>query len=115
MGMEHRPKLFATVAFVAGVLVCLGFKDLYLDVERKYRRRYGARATLSGAGLEGGDGIDLEDHEKGQVRDIPEGIESCIGNTPLFKIKSLSDLTGCEILGKAEVLLFSWGTLSSVI
>ena len=34
---------------------------------------------------------------------ILQGIESCIGNTPLFKIKSLSDATGCEILGKAEV------------
>ncbi|CAG7955759.1 unnamed protein product [Penicillium salamii] len=33
-----------------------------------------------------------------------EGIEGCIGNTPLFRIKSLSDETGCEILGKAEFL-----------
>jgi cysteine synthase A len=37
---------------------------------------------------------------------IVEGIEGCIGNTPLFRIKSLSDETGCEILGKAEVC--SW-------
>ncbi|CAI7597153.1 unnamed protein product [Penicillium manginii] len=35
---------------------------------------------------------------------IVEGIEGCIGNTPLFRIKSLSDETGCEILGKAEFL-----------
>ncbi|KAJ9648296.1 Cysteine synthase 2 [Coniosporium tulheliwenetii] len=35
---------------------------------------------------------------------FPEGIEGCIGNTPLFKIKSLSDATGCEILAKAEFL-----------
>lgn len=34
---------------------------------------------------------------------IVEGIEGCIGNTPLLRIKSLSDATGCEILGKAEV------------
>lgn len=34
---------------------------------------------------------------------IVEGIEGCIGNTPLFRIKSLSDETGCEILAKAEV------------
>lgn len=40
---------------------------------------------------------------------IVEGIEGCIGNTPLFRIKSLSDETGCEILGKAEVS--SFGTL----
>ncbi|ORY09455.1 tryptophan synthase beta subunit-like PLP-dependent enzyme [Clohesyomyces aquaticus] len=36
--------------------------------------------------------------------DIKEGIEGCIGRTPLIKIKSLSDATGCEILAKAEFL-----------
>lgn len=36
---------------------------------------------------------------------IKEGIEGCIGNTPLIKIKSLSEFTGCDILAKAEV----WG------
>lgn len=35
--------------------------------------------------------------------DIKEGIEGCIGNTPLIRIKSLSDYTGCDILVKAEV------------
>ena len=35
---------------------------------------------------------------------IGEGLESCVGNTPLFRIKSLSDETGCEILAKAEFL-----------
>ncbi|KAF2855434.1 PALP-domain-containing protein [Plenodomus tracheiphilus IPT5] len=35
---------------------------------------------------------------------IKEGIEGCIGDTPLIKIKSLSDFTGCEILAKAEFL-----------
>jgi cysteine synthase A len=39
------------------------------------------------------------------IADIKEGIEGCIGNTPLIKIKSLSDATGCEILAKAEVTL----------
>ncbi|KAF2739291.1 PALP-domain-containing protein [Polyplosphaeria fusca] len=36
--------------------------------------------------------------------DIKEGIEGCIGNTPLIRIKSLSDATGCEILAKAEFI-----------
>ncbi|CAB4401180.1 unnamed protein product [Rhizophagus irregularis] len=36
--------------------------------------------------------------------DIADGIEGLIGNTPLMRIKSLSDATGCEILGKAEFL-----------
>ena len=106
--MENRPKLYASVAFVAGVLVCLGFKDLYPDLERRYRRRYGFQKTVADGGhLEDGH-IDLEDHEKQKTRghvdvDMPEGIEACIGNTPLFKIKSLSEATGCDILAKAEV------------
>ena len=33
-----------------------------------------------------------------------DGIEGCIGNTPLIRIKSLSEETGCEILAKAEFL-----------
>lgn len=106
--MENRPKLYATVAFVAGVLVCLGFKDLYPDLERRYRRRYGVRKTLTSSSPALDDQIHLEDHEAlnyedAKASDVPVGIEACIGNTPLFKIKSLSEATGCEILGKAEV------------
>ncbi|KAJ6813574.1 cysteine synthase 2 [Iris pallida] len=33
-----------------------------------------------------------------------EGLVSAIGSTPLVRINSLSDATGCEILGKAEFL-----------
>ena len=108
--MEHRPKLYATVAFVAGVLVCLGFKDLYPDLERRFRRRYGLKKAIADSGhLEDGH-IKLEDREKLSARDrrssdMPEGLEACIGNTPLFKIKSLSMATGCDILAKAEVIL----------
>ncbi|KAF7140151.1 hypothetical protein RHSIM_Rhsim06G0228900 [Rhododendron simsii] len=32
------------------------------------------------------------------------GLVDAIGNTPLIRINSLSDVTGCEILGKAEFL-----------
>lgn len=39
------------------------------------------------------------------VEDIRNGLEECIGNTPLIRIKCLSEATGCEILGKAEVSL----------
>jgi cysteine synthase len=37
------------------------------------------------------------------VEDIRNGLEECIGNTPLVRIKSLSAATGCDILGKCEV------------
>ncbi|KAE8212466.1 hypothetical protein CF327_g3893 [Tilletia walkeri] len=39
--------------------------------------------------------------------EIVKGVEGLIGNTPLMRINSLSDATGCEILGKAEVRLDS--------
>ncbi|TPX63718.1 hypothetical protein SpCBS45565_g06383 [Spizellomyces sp. 'palustris'] len=35
---------------------------------------------------------------------IRTGVESLIGNTPLFRIRSLSHETGCDILAKAEFL-----------
>ncbi|KAK9450049.1 tryptophan synthase beta subunit-like PLP-dependent enzyme [Limtongia smithiae] len=37
-------------------------------------------------------------------RDIRVGVEGLIGNTPLMRIKSLSDATGCDILAKVEML-----------
>ncbi|XP_074303450.1 cysteine synthase 2 [Silene latifolia] len=37
-------------------------------------------------------------------RKLVSGIVGAIGNTPLIRINSLSDATGCEILGKAEFL-----------
>ncbi len=32
------------------------------------------------------------------------GIDGCVGNTPLIRLRRLSELTGCEILGKAEFM-----------
>lgn len=106
--MDTHPRLTLTTAFVLGVLLTLGFKDFYPDLERRFRRRRTVISTVAGAGLEHDDHIGLEDHTKRNLAKeqsviIPEGIESCVGNTPLFKIKSLSEATGCEILAKAEV------------
>lgn len=36
--------------------------------------------------------------------DIKSGFVGSIGNTPLIRLNSFSDETGCEILGKAEFL-----------
>ena len=103
--METRPKLYAITAFVAGVLLTLGYKDFYPDLEWRFWRRRRANRAIAGAGLTDNHHINLEDHEKNGVAAmaVPEGIEACIGNTPLFKIKSLSSESGCEILAKAEV------------
>lgn len=92
-----------TAAFVAGIVLTLGFKDFYPDLERRYRRR--RKTVLIQDGLEK---VALRDNTDGHSSatsepNILEGIEACIGNTPLIKIKSLSDATGCEVLAKAEV------------
>ncbi|CAG8571683.1 7430_t:CDS:2 [Paraglomus occultum] len=43
--------------------------------------------------------------EQARARDqIVHGIEGLVGNTPLIRLKSLSEATGCEILAKAEFL-----------
>ncbi|KAI5798981.1 tryptophan synthase beta subunit-like PLP-dependent enzyme [Geopyxis carbonaria] len=44
------------------------------------------------------------DDEAPLEEDIRDGVEGCIGNTPLIRIRCLSEATGCEILGKAEFL-----------
>lgn len=151
--MDFRPRIYIITAFFAGVLLTLGFKDLYPDLERRFRRHRRLRrkryqqarnSTIVGAGLDKscgaynddnddvddnddddddeGDPIGLEDHTrnddpegssgtaKGRRRHepdamVPDGIEACVGNTPLFRIKSLSEETGCEIWAKAEVNL----------
>src|SRR6201998_212046 len=41
---------------------------------------------------------------------IAAGIESTIGNTPLFAIKSLSAITGCPIMAKAEFMTGAGGS-----
>ncbi|KAJ1505760.1 S-sulfocysteine synthase, partial [Coelomomyces lativittatus] len=35
---------------------------------------------------------------------LVEGFSGAVGNTPLIRLSSLSELTGCEILGKAEFM-----------
>lgn len=49
---------------------------------------------------------DTEENASSQqlVPDIVEGVDGLIGNTPLMKIRSLSEATGCLVLGKAEFL-----------
>ena len=115
--MQSHPRLYLTFAFVAGILLTLGFKDFYPDLERRFRRkqRVPTNITLSTelepvANVSLGDQTNLQNGEVYEINDsqenfdvIPAGIESCIANTPLFRIKSLSNETGCEILAKAEV------------
>lgn len=118
MSLSDHPKAYGTAAvvfaFTTGILVTLGFKDFYPDLERRYQRK--RRANSGGSrrpSLFWGAPVTLEDHESEPSSPSPYdvarnslayGIEGTIGNTPLIKIQSLSDATGRTIMAKAEFL-----------
>ncbi|EKG22060.1 Cysteine synthase/cystathionine beta-synthase P-phosphate-binding site [Macrophomina phaseolina MS6] len=116
MGDQNQHlRLWVGGAFIAGILLTLGYKDVYPDLERRYRaarqpkpRRLDKRSSVWT--LRSVHKVELKDNTADPDSfDLPEehiaeGIEGCIGNTPLIKIKSLSEATGCEILAKAEFL-----------
>lgn len=119
MSLSDHPRAYGTaaltVAFIAGILVTLGFKDLYPELEDQYQRRMRRRKARTSSTSESRRGsyffppVQLEDHESDTSSNdaydgIVEGIEGCIGNTPLVKIRSLSEATGRTILAKAEFL-----------
>lgn len=75
-----------TAAFLAGVLVTLGLSWISSN----------AAVTKGNPG---------EQNVRQKKRfESTTGVESTIGNTPLFVIKSLSEYTRCTIMGKAEFL-----------
>lgn len=118
MALSDHPKAYGTAAvvfaFTTGILVTLGFKDFYPDLERRFQRK--RRANTGGgrrSSLFWGDPVELQDHESQPsspmsydvVRNsLVDGIEATIGNTPLIKIQSLSKATGRVIMAKAEFL-----------
>ena len=75
------------------------------DQVRQYKRRLSHFATIRDVDALRRSIVELSELPDDGVGEIKEGIEGCIGNTPLIKIKSLSEATGCEILAKAEVEL----------
>lgn len=123
MPLSDHHKTYGTAAmaaaFVAGVVVTLGFKDFYPDLERRYRskKKPGADNPRRRSLLFGQLGlgpVQLQDHDApggpaitasgAPGADVRDGIEQCIGGTPLIKLRSLSEATGCTILAKAEFL-----------
>lgn len=105
--MSSHQHLVTTLAFAAGVLLTLGFKDFYPDLERRFRRqrRQGLTATNE-ARLAHGIQLHSEQPKVNLQLDkyeIKDGIDGAIGNTPLIRIRSLSERTGCDILAKCEV------------
>ena len=122
--MNRYPRLIPLLAFLAGVAITLGFKDVYPDLERRFRRRRRENnaSRISNRGTHVGDKLNMTENAVmaeadlrvvGTSMGIVQGIEGCIGNTPLIRIKSLSEATGCEILAKAEVRLANDGSAPS--
>jgi cysteine synthase len=70
---------------------------------KQYKRRLSQFSKIQDEEILRKSIVELAELPEGSVGDIKEGIEGCIGATPLIKIKSLSEATGCEILAKAEV------------
>ncbi|KAL4957393.1 tryptophan synthase beta subunit-like PLP-dependent enzyme [Aspergillus filifer] len=101
--MTDHSRIYIGSAFLAGVVLSIAFKDFfYPEIEERIRGYRDARRLQSSSSAQ-------DTSIKGLVARhgppaIVEGIEGCIGNTPLIRIKSLSDATGCEILAKAEFL-----------
>ncbi|KAI1170689.1 cysteine synthase-like protein [Nemania sp. FL0916] len=129
MSLSDHPRAYGTfaiaVAFTAGVIVTLGFKDLYPDLESRYQQkrlwaRKHSRTPASAFDRRRSSifwrPVALEDHEEEEspTRSVLEqgllspgtvsGIAECIGGTPLIEIHSLSLATRRTILGKAEFL-----------
>jgi len=107
--MSTFSRFYVSLSFVAGILVTLGLKDFYPDLERRYQQRFGRPKRV------GSVHVDDERIELGREYSEPkrllgfspevrDGIEGAIGRTPLIRIRSLSDRTGCDILAKCEVL-----------
>lgn len=114
--IQHKtPEIAAvSIVFIAGVILTLRMKEsrkthVLESLDTKMSSHFNDNLMTD---LHSGK-IILEKH-KGSLNQlitpekslpvIPEGIEGIIGNTPLFKIKSLSEATGCMILAKAEFL-----------
>ncbi|OAL55724.1 PALP-domain-containing protein [Pyrenochaeta sp. DS3sAY3a] len=111
--MPDQSKYYALGAFVLGIGLTVAYHNQFArtsddsssKTSLKQRKKWLAGVakindleTLKKSLLE------YDDSLEETTGSFKEGIEGCIGNTPLIKIKSLSDYTGCEILAKAEFL-----------
>jgi hypothetical protein len=109
-GMPHQSQYFVLGAFLLGVVLTAAYNKRFffeeevtdnVDLKKKLRQQQKFIARF--AKINDLDTLKKSLLDKG-AGNIKEGIEGCIGDTPLIKIKSLSDYTGCEILAKAEVI-----------
>ena len=95
--MTLRNASFSSIFFVA--IAILGLSP---GIRRRFRLSHGGFDPQRQA-YHGTDVQSLHGSSR-RITGVVDGIEGCVGNTPLIRIKSLSEETGCEILAKAEFL-----------
>ncbi|KAK6342749.1 hypothetical protein TWF718_008137 [Orbilia javanica] len=117
----QKPLTLAALSFAAGIAITLSFQRLTTKhhhsssedgQESKHNnpRRdsfvpISLQNLLPSSDGPGGGGLTLPSFLlHSEKEDIKNGLEGCIGNTPLVRIRSLSEYLGCEVLAKAEFL-----------
>lgn len=96
--------IYVAAAFATGAICTIAIDRLLRSEGGISRTEPGSEDAMNGLSTANG----IEYHglpKKPQPPPIVDGIEGCIGNTPMVRIRSLSEATGCEILAKAEVRL----------
>jgi cysteine synthase len=99
-----RQSLYFTAAFVAGIIVTVGIQEILRSWRPSASGVHPNTDHLDPAANSKVPENSSSTTDRPSAPRIVQGIEGCIGNTPLLRIKSLSDATKCEILAKAEVL-----------
>jgi cysteine synthase A len=113
--MSEYSRYYILAAFLLGIALTTAYKERSPKQETPntgLKERLQGKQELKSKTTISNDSNDVKKSVPGRTilcgrgaGNIKEGIEGCIGDTPLIKIKSLSDYTGCEILAKAEVSL----------
>jgi cysteine synthase len=104
----HGRRTFFFVGILSGITLSLGSlaTALILADIRAHRKRKKRFSKINKNFKD--DQISLHNHRADLIDiragSVVNGVAGLIGNTPLMRINSLSELTGCEILGKAEWL-----------
>lgn len=106
--MDSHARMYIGAAFVAGIILTLGFRDVFPELKELFRKPRNKTLRSKKDNDEAATAADALMARSGPPA-IVDGIEGCIGNTPLLRIKSLSEATGCEILAKAEACSSQFG------
>ena len=112
---DQDRRLYTVAAFITGVLFTIGVDRICWYWRWQHHRQAAEDADGSttpqrrvGPPRRTGTVLGKAQEENELEEQIAQGIEGCIGNTPLIRIKSLSDATNCDILCKAEVASFHY-------